>query len=121
MVSRTQTEPHWNLDDPQNAENPLPTGVLAIGAPGFEPGTSPTRTARATRLRHAPTQTAVSHTEHFASNQTVSTPTDRSRTATLAPCPANGKTPSPSWTNSSSLGASRTTAPTASSSPAKAR
>src|SRR3712207_2537540 len=26
----------------------------AIGAPGFEPGTSPTRTARATRLRHAP-------------------------------------------------------------------
>jgi hypothetical protein len=26
-----------------------------IGAPGFEPGTSPTRTARATRLRHAPT------------------------------------------------------------------
>ena len=29
-------------------------GSLAIGAPGFEPGTSPTRTARATRLRHAP-------------------------------------------------------------------
>src|ERR1700737_2353466 len=27
-----------------------------IGAPGFEPGTSPTRTVRATRLRHAPTQ-----------------------------------------------------------------
>src|ERR1700689_1096372 len=26
-----------------------------IGAPGFEPGTSPTRTARPTRLRHAPT------------------------------------------------------------------
>jgi uncharacterized membrane protein YdjX (TVP38/TMEM64 family) len=25
-----------------------------IGAPGFEPGTSPTRTVRATRLRHAP-------------------------------------------------------------------
>jgi hypothetical protein len=46
----------------------------AIGAPGFEPGTSPTRTARATRLRHAPTQTAVSHTERFASDQTVSTP-----------------------------------------------
>src|SRR6185437_59370 len=34
---------------------------LQIGAPGFEPGTSPTRTARATRLRHAPTQPAVSH------------------------------------------------------------
>ncbi len=27
---------------------------LKIGAPGFEPGTSPTRTVRATRLRHAP-------------------------------------------------------------------
>src|SRR6059058_3843355 len=26
----------------------------SIGAPGFEPGTSPTRTVRATRLRHAP-------------------------------------------------------------------
>src|ERR1700686_1077980 len=34
----------------------------SIGAPGFEPGTSPTRTARATRLRHAPTQIPVSHT-----------------------------------------------------------
>ena len=28
--------------------------VEPIGAPGFEPGTSPTRTVRATRLRHAP-------------------------------------------------------------------
>src|SRR5436190_1223994 len=27
--------------------------MLPIGAPGFEPGTSPTRTVRATRLRHA--------------------------------------------------------------------
>ncbi len=27
---------------------------MTIGAPGFEPGTSPTRTVRATRLRHAP-------------------------------------------------------------------
>jgi hypothetical protein len=27
---------------------------VCIGAPGFEPGTSPTRTVRATRLRHAP-------------------------------------------------------------------
>ena len=26
-----------------------------IGAPGFEPGTSPTQTVRATKLRHAPT------------------------------------------------------------------
>src|SRR3954451_21228818 len=29
-------------------------GPVPIGAPGFEPGTSPTRTVRATRLRHAP-------------------------------------------------------------------
>ena len=31
-------------------------GPGLIGAPGFEPGTSPTRTARATRLRHAPSR-----------------------------------------------------------------
>ena len=31
-----------------------PEVVVYIGAPGFEPGTSPTRTVRATRLRHAP-------------------------------------------------------------------
>ena len=31
----------------------------SIGAPGFEPGTSPTRTARATRLRHAPMTCSV--------------------------------------------------------------
>jgi hypothetical protein len=37
-----------------------------IGAPGFEPGTSPTRTARATRLRHAPTPSPVSHTALLA-------------------------------------------------------
>jgi hypothetical protein len=30
-----------------------------IGAPGFEPGTSPTRTVRATRLRHAPWRAEV--------------------------------------------------------------
>jgi hypothetical protein len=29
----------------------------AVGVPGFEPGTSPTRTERATRLRHTPRQT----------------------------------------------------------------
>ena len=32
----------------------LPIARFSIGAPGFEPGTSPTRTVRATRLRHAP-------------------------------------------------------------------
>src|SRR5581483_7337582 len=30
-----------------------------VGAPGFEPGTSPTRTVRATRLRHAPNDLSV--------------------------------------------------------------
>src|SRR5205807_5526487 len=30
-----------------------------IGAPGFEPGTSPTRTVRATRLRYAPSVNRV--------------------------------------------------------------
>jgi len=34
-----------------------------IGAPGFEPGTSPTRTVRATRLRHAPMRLAVFHSD----------------------------------------------------------
>jgi hypothetical protein len=33
---------------------------LLIGAPGFEPGTSPTRTVRATRLRHAPKGAIIS-------------------------------------------------------------
>src|SRR6266480_5007514 len=32
-----------------------PVRQLTIGAAGFEPATSPTRTVRATRLRHAPT------------------------------------------------------------------
>src|ERR1700733_6826310 len=31
----------------------------SIGAPGFEPGTSPTRTVRATRLRHAPNGSSI--------------------------------------------------------------
>ena len=63
----------WILHDPKRnligtltalraPKTPEIRGFSAIGAPGFEPGTSPTRTARATRLRHAPTQTAVSHT-----------------------------------------------------------
>src|SRR6478736_6909284 len=36
------------------------SGFHAIGAPGFEPGTSPTRTVRATRLRHAPRGVIIS-------------------------------------------------------------
>jgi hypothetical protein len=35
------------------------TPPAPIGAPGFEPGTSPTRTVRATRLRHAPRRTRI--------------------------------------------------------------
>ena len=38
----------------------------SIGAPRFELGTSPTRTVRATRLRHAPTHAPVSHTAPIA-------------------------------------------------------
>jgi hypothetical protein len=33
--------------------------ALIVGAPGFEPGTSPTRTVRATRLRHAPRRSSL--------------------------------------------------------------
>ena len=33
--------------------------IPPIGAPGFEPGTSPTRTVRATGLRHAPNDPMV--------------------------------------------------------------
>src|SRR5581483_5484556 len=38
---------------------PQSRDFLTIGAPGFEPGTSPTRTVRATRLRHAPNELIV--------------------------------------------------------------
>src|SRR5438046_3209046 len=38
----------------RNDETRAARGFRLIGAPGFEPGTSPTRTVRATRLRHAP-------------------------------------------------------------------
>src|SRR3954471_16582364 len=41
----------WRL---RTQKAPRLRGFRAIGAPGFEPGTSPTRTVRATRLRHAP-------------------------------------------------------------------
>ena len=36
-----------------------PRAAARIGAPGFEPGTSPTRTVRATRLRHAPKRASM--------------------------------------------------------------
>jgi hypothetical protein len=36
------------------AQTPFPPPGRGIGAPRFELGTSPTRTVRATRLRHAP-------------------------------------------------------------------
>ena len=39
-------------------KSPALAGLL-IGAPGFEPGTSPTRTVRATRLRHAPRKASI--------------------------------------------------------------
>ncbi len=40
--------------DPSHRHRQRRRDACHIGAPGFEPGTSPTRTARATRLRHAP-------------------------------------------------------------------
>ena len=40
----------------QSNKKPRICGVFLIGAPRFELGTSPTRTVRATRLRHAPTR-----------------------------------------------------------------
>ena len=42
--------------------NPRVSRGSLIGAPRFELGTSPTRTVRATRLRHAPTRLRVFHT-----------------------------------------------------------
>ena len=45
---------------PETARAALTRGSQHIGAPGFEPGTSPTRTVRATRLRHAPSGTQSS-------------------------------------------------------------
>src|SRR4051812_46874855 len=39
---------------PSATTQAAPSRRRQIGAPGFEPGTSPTRTVRATRLRHAP-------------------------------------------------------------------
>ena len=76
-----------------------------IGAPGFEPGTSPTRTVRATRLRHAPTRPPVSHTRRYR----------------RLPCPPRSLTSSPSSTDCSSRSASRTTASTACRFPGPAR
>ena len=39
---------------PASASHRYMDGLISIGVPGFEPGTSPTRTARATRLRYTP-------------------------------------------------------------------
>ena len=39
---------------PASASHRYMDGLIGIGVPGFEPGTSPTRTARATRLRYTP-------------------------------------------------------------------
>jgi hypothetical protein len=55
--------------DPRALGPPPPppaTNDNLIGAPRFELGTSPTRTVRATRLRHAPMHPAVSHTARGA-------------------------------------------------------
>ncbi len=54
-------DPRANPRAPGPPPPPPTTNQPLIGAPGFEPGTSPTRTVRATRLRHAPMKPAVSH------------------------------------------------------------
>jgi dinuclear metal center YbgI/SA1388 family protein len=75
------------LTTPRTPKTPAERGLSNIGAPGFEPGTSPTRTARATRLRHAPTQTAVSHTARRDSYETVSTSADANPSGYARPMP----------------------------------
>src|SRR5579875_1344603 len=60
---------------------PRQQGLLLIGAPGFEPGTSPTRTVRATRLRHAPTP----HQYPIAARIVGATPTARTITTPTTP------------------------------------
>ena len=116
----TQTEPHWNLDHPQNPETPAERGSRISGA---RIRTGDLADPNGARYQAAPRPDADRSIPHRARNsgQTVSAPPIQARAATLAPCPANCKTPSPNWTNSSSRAASRTTAPTASSSPAEAR
>src|ERR1044072_7475655 len=57
-VARRLPPPSSSTDRTARRPDPFaawPCGMIhPIGAPGFEPGTSPTRTVRATRLRHAP-------------------------------------------------------------------
>ena len=45
--------------NPDDIKKPPPPAALPIGAPGFEPGTSATRTQRSTGLSHAPEPTRV--------------------------------------------------------------
>ena len=56
---------------------------MKIGAPGFEPGTSPTRTVRATRLRHAPSGISIAKTRLDG----LSEPAPERRPAILIPVP----------------------------------
>jgi integrase len=54
-TKRPNRRPQPSSGTPTETQKPpSQRGFLGIGAPGFEPGTSPTRTVRATRLRHAP-------------------------------------------------------------------
>jgi len=68
--------------DHSTNKKPRICGVFYIGAPGFEPGTSPTRTARATRLRHAPTR--FKYPTPLCSPFCLPRPAPRSAAATLA-------------------------------------
>src|SRR5207237_2869761 len=57
-AARTRTH-GFTLPHARNDTTP-PFGGSSIGATGFEPATSPTRTVRATRLRHAPRRLILS-------------------------------------------------------------
>ena len=54
-----------------NASTLWPERPFSIGAPGFEPGTSPTRTVRATGLRHAPNAAMVLDERRIGKGETA--------------------------------------------------
>ena len=68
----------WNLGSTSAAKKSCatrPSGVSLIGAPGFEPGTSATRTQRSTGLSHAPDPTRVNQRTGWDSNPRGREPT----------------------------------------------
>jgi hypothetical protein len=58
-------DPSSGFDADSINKNELKTQELVVGAPGFEPGASCAQGRRATRLRYAPTVTALFILKHF--------------------------------------------------------